>query len=179
MPNNLYLAHHGILGMKWGVRRYQNADGTLTAAGKKHYGAKNSDFRVAAKKARDIAINDYNVKQSESKKAYDAYTDYVKTHPENEAEMFRKLEIVENGGSVEDEQSVLYKNVADKLAQERKAAQTIRNVESFLRGLDNGPMFLYDFEQGELGRQYVVALMNTEEYKDLFWDSKTGQLKKR
>ena len=30
-----YLAHHGIKGMKWGVRRYQNEDGTLTAAGKK------------------------------------------------------------------------------------------------------------------------------------------------
>ena len=30
-----YLAHYGIKGMKWGVRRYQNADGTLTAAGKR------------------------------------------------------------------------------------------------------------------------------------------------
>lgn len=29
------LKHHGIKGMKWGVRRYQNADGTLTLAGKK------------------------------------------------------------------------------------------------------------------------------------------------
>ena len=36
-----YLAHHGILGMKWGVRRYQNEDGTLTSAGKKRYA--NSD----------------------------------------------------------------------------------------------------------------------------------------
>lgn len=29
--------HHGIKGMKWGVRRYQNSDGSLTPAGKKRY----------------------------------------------------------------------------------------------------------------------------------------------
>lgn len=32
------LYHHGIKGMKWGVRRYQNKDGSLTAAGKKRIG---------------------------------------------------------------------------------------------------------------------------------------------
>jgi len=31
---DLFLMHHGILGQKWGVRRYQNPDGSLTAAGK-------------------------------------------------------------------------------------------------------------------------------------------------
>lgn len=31
------LAHYGTRGMKWGIRRYQNKDGTLTAKGKKRY----------------------------------------------------------------------------------------------------------------------------------------------
>ena len=32
------LYHHGIKGQKWGVRRYQNEDGSLTEEGKEHYG---------------------------------------------------------------------------------------------------------------------------------------------
>ena len=34
------LEHHGILGMRWGIRRYQNPDGTLTAEGRERYGGK-------------------------------------------------------------------------------------------------------------------------------------------
>lgn len=37
------LYHHGILGMKWGVRRFQNKDGSLTSAGKKRYGDGDGD----------------------------------------------------------------------------------------------------------------------------------------
>lgn len=38
------LSHHGILGMKWGIRRYQNKDGSLTPAGKKKLMQKDSKW---------------------------------------------------------------------------------------------------------------------------------------
>ena len=46
------LYHHGVTGMKWGIRRYQNKDGSLTAAGKRRYGTKANFEKVQrAKKA--------------------------------------------------------------------------------------------------------------------------------
>lgn len=37
-----YISHHGIMGQRWGIRRYQNPDGTLTPEGRKRYGS--SDY---------------------------------------------------------------------------------------------------------------------------------------
>lgn len=44
------LQHHGIKGQKWGVRRFQNTDGSLTAEGKKRYSV--SDYQQAIDKTK-------------------------------------------------------------------------------------------------------------------------------
>lgn len=46
------LCHYGVLGMKWGIRRYQNPDGSLTAAGKKRKKLSADDTRHLSEKSR-------------------------------------------------------------------------------------------------------------------------------
>lgn len=45
------LRHHGVKGMKWGVRRYQNKDGSLTSAGKKRAARDMSELSKTKQKA--------------------------------------------------------------------------------------------------------------------------------
>ena len=51
--NETWLAHHGIKGQKWGVRRYQNKDGSLTAAGRKHVGVGEETKKEASSDKKD------------------------------------------------------------------------------------------------------------------------------
>lgn len=65
-----YLAHHGVKGQKWGVRRYQNEDGTLTEEGKAKY----------------------NAMSDRDKKVYDQYNEIIKGIDATNKQFKKKLE---------------------------------------------------------------------------------------
>lgn len=69
-----YLAHFGILGQKWGIRRYQNEDGTLTEEGKARYLGKDSMglYRLKSDNKKELFENYHDFKLTKTgQKMYD------------------------------------------------------------------------------------------------------------
>ena len=93
IPHSDYLAHHGIKNQKWGQRRFQNYDGSLTSEGRRRYGVGESNQsrreRKQAEKAKAKAAKERA--KATSKKKADAQKlqnekqkrmDYLRDHPE-------------------------------------------------------------------------------------------------
>ena len=69
MSRNLYLAHHGIKGQKWGVRRYQNKDGSYTDEGRKRRGIGSRLPKITPKsKYSDLSDDDIDKRIARRKK---------------------------------------------------------------------------------------------------------------
>ena len=114
-----YLAHHGTKGQRWGVRRFQNSDGSLTAAGKLRYSVGNGgrsiskkvDPKSAAKlkkrkakeaaklerlKIKEAAKNEKQNKKLEKKKSHMTNKEYVKTLSDEELRAINSRDKAEN-----------------------------------------------------------------------------------
>lgn len=65
-----YLVHSGVLGMKWGIRRYQNEDGTLTPEGRIRYGkqAAKAYFKQDMLRRKQEKANDFKTYKKLGKK---------------------------------------------------------------------------------------------------------------
>lgn len=119
-----FLSHHGILGQKWGVRRYQNEDGTLTEEGRKHYGVGDrvaDVFADARNKSRQKKINKKRAKALEK----------ARTAQKKKAEEKKKREADLKKYNLSDKATETVKNL-DKMSDKEvaDALNRLRNEKS-------------------------------------------------
>lgn len=87
------LYHHGIMGMKWGVRRYQNKDGSLTNAGRKHRGLiEQISYNRKMKKVRKARVEKMKAQQREKEEK-------VKKLQQANAERRERAEVIKTGSA--------------------------------------------------------------------------------
>ena len=89
--DDLYLAHHGIKGQKWGVRRYQNPNGSLTDAGKKRIArkAQRKLNRIDREKVQSL----YDIDKYERKAQKQLTRDKKKEHAHSQNTFLNKMRV--------------------------------------------------------------------------------------
>lgn len=126
-----YIAHHGILGQKWGIRRYQNPDGTLTDAGRKRYKSESVD-NINNAKGLEKRLNDLDTSRSRNKRDSEDYQKAASRNSARAAVLGAKLPSKSNAINKARAQKV---DKLKKLSEEQtaKSKESKRNSEEATR----------------------------------------------
>ena len=165
--NELY--HHGIKGQKWGIRRYQNPDGTLTEAGRKRYGSSVEKVRKKdlLQQTKNFYVSHPNSKSSKyiDKKAEEAWEYADKTQAAKE---FWELNdaILEASARGERMGSPVYfgKEIVDELNRRKEAYE--KEALNYLKRPDIAnelaSLMLDDlgYENTTSGRAYISEVLS-------------------
>lgn len=87
-----YLMHHGVKGQKWGYRKWQNSDGSLTPAGKEHYSKGAAGLRRRMKEGRISRLSKRSDKQTAWLNDPTVKAKLAKANSKNEKYRRRELE---------------------------------------------------------------------------------------
>lgn len=157
--NELY--HHGILGQKWGVRRFQNEDGTLTDAGKARY--LNSDGSLT--KDGTKAFFDKNGNLTSAGKAYDKQLDgKAKEYNRNHQ---AELNAIKGSKSKMDQaKQTLEKKTDDYMESFKHDGERRKDLDSFL---DEEYGFSEEFDWNEEGSKEWAADLIASAIATEYW----------
>ena len=147
------LAHHGILGQKWGIRRFQNEDGSLTEAGKRRV-ARQESYR----RGRDISNDYYTAYDKKMEQLRNRSTVY-QHHKKANNQLENLYDLDENGKSKSD---------SSQISDFRKLQQTYAQQSHWNHDQE---MKLMDSEFREKAEKYakkeVIAKYGDDYVKDL------------
>ena len=120
-----HLEHHGILGMKWGIRRFQNKDGSYTAEGKKRYGF-DTEVRNHAKnlvkdeyELKEIGFKEYMKDWENRRDRQERDLEYIRENDQYLAERLKEADKIAkrlNDPVTEEEEEKISKEVNDIMA---------------------------------------------------------------
>ena len=144
------LYHHGILGMKWGIRRYQNPDGSLTEEGRRRYGY--TDARIIPK-----GTEIHRITNNKKDKIYDGKKYVSLTDQDNQ----KWLDYFQEGYKGRNVQ--LY-DVMYRSAKDLKIAPATKLGELFVEDKLNNEPFA---KQVISDTDYAVASLGTKAPKDI------------